>query len=964
MTLKKPFKNLTIYLAILMTLFFSVSLTMNQSIEHVSHEEVIYRVDDLDQALTLADEYHLSFNQLSSRGMATFNLTDASNIELLTAMGFAYNRTSQVVAPPWQETTDEDPYLSDQYALEMMDTINAWQVTEGTSNVTVAIIDTGIDDNHDEFVGRISSKSYNSVTETVGISEVIDDQGHGTMVAGIIGAQKNNSTGIAGITSNVQLMVIKANADGKETFQDSAIIEGIYYAADNGADIINLSLGSTYENPYTKEALDYASSLGVIVVAASGNDGTNEAFYPAAFDSTISVSAVGEDTLIAEYSNYGETIDISAPGTDIITTTTNNGYGSVSGTSFAAPQVSGVLALMLSYFTEMERAEIIQRLLLSSVDQGAEGIDDYYGHGITNTNNALTYDFVKVTFETYDGTPIEPVYNLVDTTLKMPDPPKLDDYAFMGWFKDSGLTEAWDPDTDIVTEDMTLYASYNKEYHEVTFISNDQTMDTILVKNGETFTLPTASLDGYNFLGWTTDQENLNPYEESPVYSNLTLYAHFEEIVYYDVHLYIDGELVERDTVESGSTYQADTFEKTGHVFDGWYLDDAYTTAYDPTQTIESNLNIYGKFDPIIYNVTLMVDDQVYDTIDVAYNETPSLPEPTKENAHFIDWYYTTSYIDSYEDTPITENITLYARFENAAYEVTYVINDTSHTDWHLTNELFEPYTPTKEGYTFLGWYYDQDFTNPYEPIYLEEEITLYGKFEIEYYRVVFYDSDRETILYETEVTYGQSVTPPSRPEKNQTISFTYTFSSWSQSTDHITEDIFVYPQYDKSFIPGSITINPGLDSVKVGDTWVDTGLSQLDPFLRLETNQTVDTSSPGKYIVEYEIYDGDTLIVLIKRMVRVTETVPEVTIELNEGITTLPVGGTYVEAGAISSAGEITIDSKVDTSQAGIYTVTYQVTVDNVLFEKTRYVHVVDDYPTSLTQIYWYKEESDTYVA
>ena len=961
---KKLFKNFIISFFMLMTLFIGVSLNLQQFDDQTINEEIIYKVDSLDQALSIANDYHLSFNNLSSRGIARFKLTNESDIQLLNTLGFAYNGTSQVFRPPGQETTDEDPYLSQQYALELMDTISAWQVTEGRSEVTVAIIDTGIDTSHDEFIGRISPLSYNSVSETVGISEVVDDHGHGTMVAGIIGALKNNSIGIAGITSNVQLMVIKANADGEDTFLDSALIEGIYYAADNGADIINLSLGSTYENPLTKDALDYATSLGVIVVAASGNDGTNEAFYPAAFDTTISVSAVGQDTLVAEYSNFGDTIDISAPGTEIVTTTINNGYGTVSGTSFAAPQVAGVLALMLSYFTEMERIEIIQRLLLSSVDQGDEGIDEYYGYGIANTNNALTYDFAKITFETYDGTPLNPIYHIIGTTLDRPEPPTLDNYAFIGWFKDSALTDPWNFETDIVTEDMTLYASYTKEYHEVTLITNDNELETIIVKNGETYTLPSPSLEGYNFIGWTTDQENQNPYVMSPVYNNLTLYAHFEEIIYYDINLYIDEELIETHSVEADTNYQPSLFEKTGHVFDGWYTDDTYTTTYDPTQAIESNKNIYAKFDPIIYNVTLMVDDEIYQIIETPYNQTANLPTPIKENHHFIGWYYTTSYINSYDDAPIIENITLYARFEVQAYQVTFVIGDSTQTKWQSVNEEFIPFTPSKDGFTFLGWYYNQDYTNPYQPIFLDQEITLYAQFEEDLYTVTYYDIDRETILYQTEVTHGESVNPPNPPEKPQSISFTYIFSSWSQETNNITSDINVYPQYDKSYIPGSIHIKPGLDTINVNDTWVDTGLSEMDNFLSVEISGDVNTSTVGKYVIDYRVYDGDTLLITVKRIVRVTQAIPSVSIELNPGITTILVGGTYREAGATTSQGDLTIISEVDTSQAGSYRVIYQVTIENMVFEKTRMVHVIDSNTTNTEDIYWYKKERDMYVA
>ncbi|MFA7076711.1 MAG: InlB B-repeat-containing protein, partial [Candidatus Izemoplasmatales bacterium] len=742
------------------------------------------------------------------------------------------------------------------------------------------------------------------------------------------------------------------------------IIEGIYYAVDNGADIINLSLGGSYANPLLKDAVDYAKTNEVIIVAASGNDGTDEAIYPAAFDSAISVSSIDETLNIASYSNYGETIDISAPGSNIITTIINNSYASVSGTSFAAPQVAGALALMLSYYPEITYDEAIQRFLLSSVDYGEEGYDQYYGHGIANTFNALTFDFAMVSFETFGASPIDSFYQKVNTTLSIPETPKLEDYAFMGWYKDINFIDPWIFETDRVLENMTLYAKFNKEYHEVTLISNGIIQDTILVKNGETINLPSSSLEGYNFIGWTTDIDNLNFYDNSQIYSNLTLYACFEEIIYHNVSLYVDSNLVDIIAVESGTTYNINSYEKLGYDFDGWYSDETYSTLYVNNQIIQSDVSVYARFTPRIYRVTLLVDGMIFDEIDVTYNQIPSLSTPTKENSYFIDWYIDEELTLIYNDSPITSDLSLYARFEFEAYSVTYFIDDNSYTEWHSANELFYPSNPEKEGYTFNGWYIDEEYTNLYNPILLNQNIDIYGFFELEKYHVVFYEYDQETIIFETYISYGESILPPTITNLPESIFFTYTFSNWSEPTDFVTNDLSIYPIYNKDYIEGSISLNKGIDTISAGQTWINAGISDLDDSLTLVIDGNVDNLTPGKYTIKYHIYDEDVIIDTITRIIKVTLPNREVIIELNKSISTILLGGTYQEAGATCEYGDVLIESFVDTNKEGVYIVKYSVVVNEKTYEKIRYVHVISENDNKLQIVYWSSKKEDTYEA
>lgn len=944
-------------------LVFNISFYMNNFQETTINQEILYKVDDQKHADELAQTYHLKLKQLSPSGLAIYQLTNKSPISELISIGFSFNNASPVLNAVLIDNYD-DPYIDKQYALDMMDTYEGWTITQGSSDVRVAIIDTGIDINHIEFDGLISDLSYNSFTIETGINAVIDTHGHGTMVAGIIAAHKNNQAGIAGIASNVELMIIKANDESEGVFQDSAIIEGIYYATDHGADIINLSLGNSTKNIQMEIAVNYAYNQGVIVVAAAGNDGVDNPLYPAAFERSISVSSVDSRQSFADYSNYGETVDISAPGSDIVTTVINNGYGTVSGTSFATPQITGVIALMLSHFENPTIEEIIQRLLKSTKDQGTPGKDIYYGEGLVNTYHALAYDFVGVNFEVNGGSQIKPIYLIRNEQLTMPDKPVLEDFIFEGWYLNEALTMPFNPESYPITKDITLYAKYTSEYHTITFITQANDVETIIVYHGDTFDLPESRLDYHEFYGWTLDPNNKYPYAEFPVYQNITLYANFKPLVYHQINLYIDGLLYDRAQLETGSYYQPSTFNKTGFIFDGWYLDQTYTNLYQPTNAVNDDITLYAKFEPHNYRITLMVDNTIYNDFLHPYGQTVPLPELQKENQLFLGWYYDQTFTRPYQGQPIDNTLTLYARFAESAYLVTYMIDNQPTTEWYVPDDIFMPIQPVKTGYSFLGFYYDEALTIPYEPMILDKNITLYTDFQINRYKIRFFDYDQETILFETALTAGSTVIPPKPSEKPQSLSFTYEFIGWSEPITNIYEDVDIYPLYKRTFIPNSIQLGQGIDTITLGDKWVDGGLSELDDYLYVVVNKDIDINRPGHYTILYDIYNLDQLLTTIKRIVTVIDESPPIKIELNPGISTILVGETYIEAGISFNQGTLEIISNVNTRVAGTYKVLYQVRVGDITYEITRYVHVIEVDEDIKLQLYIEKKEDDTYVA
>ncbi|WP_349407374.1 S8 family peptidase [Pseudalkalibacillus sp. SCS-8] len=283
-----------------------------------------------------------------------------------------------------QNETDDELYQQYQWNLPAIRTEEGWEITRGNEDVLIAIIDTGIDLKHPDLSKRLVD-GYNVLNDS---PLPIDDNGHGTHVAGIIASETNNGVGTAGMTWYNRIMPIKAmNADGYGTSFDVA--QGIRWAVENGADVINMSLGNYKASKALKEAIDFAYDKNVIMVAASGNENTDQTSYPAAFDNVIGVAAVDLRLNRADFSNYGDYIDVAAPGVDIASTYIKGQYASLSGTSMATPHVAALAGLLRSYKPELSNAEIIKIIEDTTDDVGQPGRDQYTGNGVINVKAAL-----------------------------------------------------------------------------------------------------------------------------------------------------------------------------------------------------------------------------------------------------------------------------------------------------------------------------------------------------------------------------------------------------------------------------------------------------------------------------------------------------------------------------------------------------------------------------------------------
>ncbi|UFJ43096.1 S8 family peptidase [Brevibacillus humidisoli] len=275
-------------------------------------------------------------------------------------------------------------YRRYQWNLPIIGMEEGWEISQGSSQVVVAVIDTGVDLRHPEFRGKLVD-GYNVIADN---NQPQDDNGHGTHVAGIISARTNNGNGIAGMSWNSKIMPVKAiGANGSGTAFD--IAQGIQWATDHGADVINLSVGNYTPSAALRDACRYAYEHNVVLVAATGNDATSQPGYPAAYPEVLGVSAIDHRTQLARFSNYGDYVDVVAPGVDIASTYIYNDYAALSGTSMACPHAAALAALVRSVQPAMKSADVMKLIRDSSVDLGSPGRDNWYGYGMINSGEAL-----------------------------------------------------------------------------------------------------------------------------------------------------------------------------------------------------------------------------------------------------------------------------------------------------------------------------------------------------------------------------------------------------------------------------------------------------------------------------------------------------------------------------------------------------------------------------------------------
>jgi thermitase len=240
-----------------------------------------------------------------------------------------------------------DYYLNLQWALDKVQASQAWNITQGSRGIRIAILDTGIDLRHID----LSSKIVSSVNFTDSPTAAANGQSHATHVAGIAAAATNNGIGIAGLGRDCSIMNVKVLGDSGYGYY-SWIAKGIIWAADNGADVINMSLGGSIASTTLESAVNYAWNKGAVVVAAAGNNGSITPFYPAYYTNCIAVGATDNRDIMTSWSNHGSWVDVAAPGLSIYSSVPSNQFSYKSGTSMASPHVAGLVGLVFSIATD------------------------------------------------------------------------------------------------------------------------------------------------------------------------------------------------------------------------------------------------------------------------------------------------------------------------------------------------------------------------------------------------------------------------------------------------------------------------------------------------------------------------------------------------------------------------------------------------------------------------------------
>jgi parallel beta-helix repeat protein len=325
------------------------------------------------------------------------------------------------------EYSDRADLALNQWGLDKIAAPEAWDYETGSPQVVIAIIDTGVDWDHPDLEANIwlnqqdipdngidddengyiddvrgwdfvdiSDPSWADPNEDYQTrdNDPMDFHGHGTHVSGIAAAVANNATGIAGASWHCKIMAVRA---GFKTDSGSGALESddaslaIIYAADNGAKVMNLSWGSYNSSGIIKDAIDYAYSKGAVLAGASGNDSIDAELYPAAYEEVISVAATGQNDTKASFSNYGSSVDVSAPGVNIKSTVFDDDYVNWSGTSMAAPFVSGIAGLIFSHNPGYANIEVKDRIIgttdnINPINPTCEGL---LGSGRINAKKAL-----------------------------------------------------------------------------------------------------------------------------------------------------------------------------------------------------------------------------------------------------------------------------------------------------------------------------------------------------------------------------------------------------------------------------------------------------------------------------------------------------------------------------------------------------------------------------------------------
>lgn len=557
-----------------------------------------------------------------------------------------------IQADAWPTDPPNDPGYSSQWDLTTAQGINApatWKAGYFGAGVVVAVCDSGINRSHEDFVGANIAKGWtfltNSSGKTSSFAGAEDDNKHGSHVSSTIMASVNNGKGIAGIASKVTLLPIKIlDSKGSGTTYD--LIQAFDYAMKQGADVVNCSIGSPpssdrYGGFFSlQDMIDQLNAKNIIVVSAVGNEALdgNPYEFPASCKNVIGVGSVGTGKNVSSFSNYNESVDVTAPGEGIWGCSTSaTSYSSMSGTSMATPHVTALAAIGKEYAKKngktLSEGIFLNLLKASSIDRGTAGLDKYYGWGVINIANFLNAANSS---------------SLWVVAADAPGLPNTDPAYYLSYNPRGG----------------TLSASAPKAYYP-----------------SKGLKLPVPKLKGYDFAGWCYWSNSLRGYV-GPFYElKKGAYGDFDFVANWKVAV-IKYTLNANGGKKPSKTKFSFTYGKTvkglptkmtraGYTFKGWY------TAKSGGKLVKNGIKatvsrtLYARWSGKTYKVTLNVNKgktlkkKTYSF--KCGSKYKKLPTPTRAGYKFAGWYtkkFGGTKIVNGGTVKITKNTTFYARWK------------------------------------------------------------------------------------------------------------------------------------------------------------------------------------------------------------------------------------------------------------------------------------------------------------
>lgn len=265
-----------------------------------------------------------------------------------------------------------------------IDAFEAWDTFRGSDNIILAVLDTGVDPNHDE----LRNKTVQGRNTNNNSNDTMDRHSHGTHCSGTAAAWGDNARGFAGVSFGGLVMPMKVLTDGGSG-SEAQCGAGMVWAADNGAHVLSMSLQYYTGSTGFRDSVNYAWNAGCILIAAAGNGQGQVVAFPARFDNCRAISATNHNDVLAGFSNYGAQIDVCAPGDNVYSSVLNNGYAYYSGTSMATPHTSGLAILLWSYDRTLINGEVWELIRSTAEDKGPSGWDNRYGWGRINADLAI-----------------------------------------------------------------------------------------------------------------------------------------------------------------------------------------------------------------------------------------------------------------------------------------------------------------------------------------------------------------------------------------------------------------------------------------------------------------------------------------------------------------------------------------------------------------------------------------------